>query len=808
MESAKIRVSDQISGLSEAEAAERSRAGYSNIQPDSSAKSVKDIVRENVCTYFNAIFLLLAVLLIVAGSFRSLTFLPVILLNTVIGIAQEIHAKKVLDSLSVMSEARAVVLRGGREYRIPVTELVLDDVIHLESGRQIPADAELIAGKLSVNESLLTGEADEVEKTPDPGKGELKSGSFVVSGDGYARLVRVGADSYIAQLTAKAKEMPAGEQSEMVRDINRLIIVAGILIGPIGITLFIQSYVLQHSSFAESVTSMVAAVIGMIPEGLYLLVSVTLALSAVRLARNQVVLHDMKSIETLARVDVLCVDKTGTITTDEMSVSDCVGSEELEPARMEECERLLGGYLAVMPDGNSTMEALRRFFREGTALQAEEMLPFSSKNKFSALRTREAEYRLGAPEFILGGEALDRNREILEYYTGHGERVLVFAERTGESAEFMPLLFVSMRNGIRRNVEQTFRYFHEQGVEVRVISGDNPRTVARIAQNVGIRGADRYVDCSVLTDRQLEAAARRYTVFGRVRPEQKKQIVQALQRQGRTVAMTGDGVNDILAMKEADCSIAMGSGSDAAMQAAQVVLLDSDFNHMKNIVYEGRRDINNISRSATLFLVKNIFSLLLSIFSIVNLLVYPLQPSQISLISMFNIGIPAFFLAMEPNQQKQKPHFLRRVLLQAMPAALTDFFIIAAMVLFAQVFGVEAEDVSVASTFLLAIVGFMILIRISSPPSRFRRAVIGGCIAGMGVAAYLFSDLFAIAHVSFKCVLLFVLFAIATEPFMRYLTRLFKAVERRFFSAERKKTGRKKTRTGEKQKRIEWRDQA
>ncbi|WP_130838413.1 HAD-IC family P-type ATPase [Lachnoclostridium sp. Marseille-P6806] len=775
-------IGNQILGLTEAEAAERRRNGLSNRQPDSSAKSVKDIVKENILTYFNGIFLLLTVLLIAAGSFRSLTFLPVIILNTVIGIVQEIHAKKVLDELSVISEARALVLREGQEYELPIEKLVQGDVIRLRAGNQIPADARVIGGRAAVNESLLTGEADEIEKTPAPEHCELRSGSFVVSGDCYARLTRVGADSYIAQLAARAKEMPAGEQSEMIRAINRLIIVAGILIIPIGVTLFVQSYVIQESSFRDSVVSMVAAVIGMIPEGLYLLVSVALALSAVRLAQSRVVLHDMRSIETLTRVDVLCVDKTGTITSDEMFVTDCVAGEDSDPAALADYERLLGGYLDILPDNNITMAALRAFFRERSDLEVRDFLPFSSKNKYSELQARDGVYRLGAPECVLDRETLARSEEITDYYARKGERVLVFARNGDGGGRFSPLLFVALRNGLRPGVEKTFRYFRDQGVAVKVISGDNPLTVARIAQSAGVPGAERYVDCSVLAEeRQLAAAARKFTVFGRVRPEQKKQLVQALQKQGHTVAMTGDGVNDILAMKEADCSIAMGSGSDAARQAAQVVLLDSDFTRMQNIVYEGRRDINNISRSATLFLVKNIFSLLLSLFSIVNLLEYPLQPTQISLVSMFNIGVPAFFLALESNQKRQKPHFLRRILLKAMPAALTDFFIIAAMVIFAQIFEVPAEDVSVAATFLLAIVGFMILIRISSPLNRFRRLVIGGCIAGMILAARLFSALFAIRYISLRCVLLFVLFAIATEPFMRYLTRFFRWLERKAY---------------------------
>lgn len=780
-------------GLTSDEVYERRSSGLTNEVTDNSAKSVKDIVRENVFTYFNGIFLLLAILLVMAGAYTSLTFLPVIIFNTLIGIVQEINAKNVLDKLNVISQLQSTVLRDGRQGRIDVTKLVRDDIIRLKSGNQIPADAVVVDGRISVNEALLTGESDEVEKTPEEGQNELRSGSFVVAGDCFARLTRVGNESYVAKLTARAKQMQSGEQSEMIRSINRLIMIAGILIIPVGITLFCQSYFTQMNSFSTSVVSMVAAVIGMIPEGLYLLVSVALALSTIRLAQNHVVLHDMKSIETLARVDVLCVDKTGTITDNEMYITDCVLPAAAENSvELENYSRILGAYLEALSDDNITMTALREKFRVSANLNVVSSQPFSSRNKYSEVATNDMVYRLGAPEFILNETSLANNREILDRYTRRGERVLVFAGKSNGDS-FEPFMFIAMKNGIRPNVEKTFAYFKRQGVRIKVISGDNPVTVSKIAASVGIAGSDKYIDCSQIeSDAMLSGAVREYTVFGRVSPEQKKKIILALKNQGRTVAMTGDGVNDILAMKEADCSIAMGSGSDAAMQASQVVLLDSDFTHMQNIVYEGRRNINNISRSATLFLVKNIFSLLLSIFSIINVIEYPLQPTQISLISAFNIGIPAFFLAFEPNQERQKPHFLRRVLLRAMPAALTDFFIIAAMVLFAQVFEVPKEDVSVASTFLLAIVGFIILISITHPMNRYRLTIIVGCIIGLMITAYFFNDLFAISYISTKCILLFVLFAIATEPCMRYMTKLLRYCEQKIPDETREKAAGKR----------------
>ncbi|MCI2049895.1 MAG: cation-translocating P-type ATPase [Lachnospiraceae bacterium] len=765
-----------VYGLSDKEVQERIREGKVNVQPDTSAKSVKDIVFENTFTYFNAIFLLLAILLIAAHSYKNLTFLPVVIANTLIGIGQELYAKKVLDNLAVLHQATARVLRGGREEKIPIAGLVEGDVIHLKAGDQIAADAEVLLGTAAVNEALLTGEQDEIEKTAGEGKGELRSGSFVVSGECFATLTRVGSESYISKLTMKAKEMRGTGRSEMVRDIDRLILIFGILIIPIGITLFIQS-MMNGYAFSEAVTSMVAAVVGMIPEGLYLLVSVALALSAVRLAQKDVILHDMRSIETLARVDVLCVDKTGTITDGEMAVSDFVAPDSMPPESLTDTARLIGCYLGSIADDNSTMQALRRRFKSGGTLEARQVLPFSSKNKYSEIETGDGVYRLGAPEMVLDAATRDSNADIIGHYENLGERVLVFARNTAQDKDgerlFCPMAFIALRNSLRKNVEKTFDFFRQQGVDVRVISGDSPVTVSRIAKSAGIRGADKYIDMSSVNSREeIEKAVAFYTVFGRTRPEQKKELVRALKRQKHKVAMTGDGVNDILAMKEADCSIAIGNGSDAAMQAAQVVLLDSDFNRMTSIVAEGRTDINNISRSATLFLVKNIFSLLLALFSIVNVVKYPLQPTQISLISMFNIGIPAFFLALEANNRRQKPHFLRRVLISALPAALTDFFTIAGLVWFGSVFGVSEQDVSVASTFLLAIVGFMILGGISAPLNKFRSAVITGCVLGLIFTSWRFNGLFGIQTVSMKCAMLFSVFAIAEEPVMRYLTKL------------------------------------
>jgi cation-transporting ATPase E len=772
-------------GLSTADAKQLYASGKGNVQIDNTAKTTGDIIKENIFTYFNLIFFIMAVLLIISGAFNSLTFLPVIICNALIGIFQELKAKKILDKLNVLNQSKCVAIRDGDEDTISVNKLVLGDYIVLSAGNQIPADAVVIEGEISVNEALLTGEADEINKTAGS---ELMSGSFVVSGKCIAKLTKVGADSYISKLMLKAKSMQKSRQSEMVRSINRIVAAAGIIIIPIGIALFSQSFFIQGNSFAESIPSMVAALIGMIPEGLYLLLSITLGLSTVRLARQNVMLHDMRSIETLARVDTICVDKTGTITDNSMLVADTVladdsleGNEEILNSYIS----LVSEYIGCVPDDNITMHALEDYFGFVNNRSCISFQPFSSKYKYSSVEFSEGKYVLGAPEFILRDE-IGPYKTKIDMFAQKGLRVLCFATYDGETGEELdgklahPLLFITLQNPVREAAYDTFSYFNKQGVDVKVISGDNPVTVSEVARIAGIKNYDKYVDASTLDDADIMQAVRTTTVFGRVSPEQKQKIIKALKKDGHTVAMTGDGVNDILAMKDADCSVAMAAGSDAAIQAAQVVLLDSDFSHMPKIVAEGRRDINNIERTATLFLVKNIFSLLLAVFSIINVLVYPLQPSQITIVSLVNIGIPGFFLAMEPNNKRIEGNFLTKVLLKAMPAALTDFLAIAALVVFGDTFGVSQEDISVAATFLLAIVGFIILANISNPLNSYRLKVIFGCIAGFIVGSIFFHDLFSISYISKSCVMLFVLFAIATEPCMRYLTKLFTMIECKF----------------------------
>lgn len=789
-----------ITGLTDEEVRQRVEEGFTNRTDISTDKTTKEIVVSNVFTYFNLIFLVITILLIMVGSFRNLTFLPIIIGNTVIGIVQEIRAKKTLEKMSLLNAPRADVIRNGSVKQISTEELVKDDVILLTAGKQICADAVVISGNIQVNESLLTGEADEVEKTEGS---TLMSGSFVVSGECYARLEKVGNESYISKLSLEAKSMGGKEQSEMIRSINLIVKWVGIVIIPIGLILFWQSHFVNGESITKSVTSTVAAIIGMIPEGLYLLTTVALALSTMKLARKKVLLHDMKSIETLARVDVLCVDKTGTITEPDMKLKEIFlcknsGADGTQTAlTLDELKSLILDYANASVDNNATMLALKAYAAETSTNNTSALhrttvsqQAFSSSLKYGSVTFSDGTYLLGAPEFIMHEDFARIEEEIIPY-ADKGDRVLLFARYDGENVEngingsVTPLGFVALANPIRENAVKTFEYFKSQGVAIKVISGDNPRTVSRIAIQAGIESAESFVDAATLdTEDKIADAVNKYTVFGRVTPKQKKQLVKALQAKGHTVAMTGDGVNDILAMKDADCSVAMASGSEAAAQAAQVVLLDSDFAHMPDVVYEGRRVVNNIQRSASLFLVKNIFSLLLSLFSVILMVTYPLEPAQVSLISMFTIGVPGFLLALEQNKDRIKGHFITNVMLKALPGGLTDVIAVGALVVCGEVFYISDASIGTIATLVLSVVGFMILFKISEPLNGMKYAVIIGNIAGLVFSGFFLKKLFALTDLSNICILLMIVFGFAAESLFRNLTLL---VEKMRGSYEKKK---------------------
>ncbi len=764
---------ETIKGITHEEVEEKIKQGKSNKVKIKTNESILKILRKNIFTYFNFIFLILTILLITSHSYRNLTFLGIIITNILIGIIQQIRSKITLDKLSLLDKNKYIVIRDGKEEEIDSDNLVEGDFIILEAGKQIPADAEVVSGKIYVNESLLTGEQNEIEKSINS---NLMSGSFVISGRAVVKLTNVGDESFSAKIMKESKKIKE-TKSEMISAIDNIVKFAGIIIIPIGILLFIGSYGVNGCSYEESVNSMVSALLGMIPEGLYLLTTVALALSSMRLAQNKILLHDMKSIESLARVDVLCVDKTGTITNNTMKVLDIFDKNGNSLIDKKEDLKILARYINTIEDKNITIDAIKEqlYGISTEKLSNIEKENFNSKNKFSFIKIDEnVTYKLGAPEILLNKEY----EELVNKRTKNGERLIAFVEV--KNNETIPILFISLKNEIRKNAKEIFGFFDNRNVQIRVISGDNPITVSSIAKQAGIKGYEKYIDCRELKNyADIQKAVKKYIVFGRVNPEQKRQIIKALKEQGLKVAMTGDGVNDILAMKEADCSIAIGSGSDAARGTAQVVLLDSDFGKMRNIVYEGRKNINNITRSASLFTYKNIFSLLLSIYSIIFAMQYPLEPNQVSLGSAFTIGIPAFLLTFEENQKKQQNgNFMRKVFTNSLPAAITSFLAIVAMVKFSDLFNVGVKEITTACSYLFFTGGFLILYKIIRPLNKYRTSVMFLCILGIILTINIMPNFFAIKEISERSAILVTLFAIAEFSVIRWVTLILDKYEK------------------------------
>lgn len=764
-------------GLTQQQVTERELAGMSNKPVKPPSKSVGMIIATNVFTYFNFIFAGIAVLLIFAGTLKDLSFLPVIIFNTLIGIVQETRSKRLLDKMTMLNSPTATVIRDGNEQKIKSDKLVADDIVIFKAGDQIPADAVVVEGKVSANEALLTGEADEIVKQ---NGSDLMSGSFIVSGSCKARLTKVGAESYISQLTLQAKKLKTGEQSEMIRSLNKIVKIAGFIIIPLGSLQFYNMYVRKAMDYTQSIRSTVASIIGMIPEGLFLLASVTLAISAMRLAKQKVLVHNMKCIETLARTNVLCVDKTGTITENTMQVT---GVKAISDVSEDKLTELLSDFASEQSADNITMAAMKQYFTQPSGAKIVSHTDFSSEFKYSSVTFEKAAYVLGAPEWVLR-DKYEQFRERIELDSRKGYRVLAFAKYDGKpdgkalTADCEPLALVLITNPVRKTAPATFKFFADEGVEVKVISGDNPITVSEVAKQAGIANAEHYVDASTLTtDEAVYEAMKSYTVFGRVTPDQKRKFVKALQAQEKVVAMTGDGVNDILALKDADCSIAMASGSDAAVQAAQLVLLDSDFAHMTDVVMEGRQVVNNMERSGSLFLVKNIFSVLLCIVTLAFGFVYPLTPPQITLISAFTIGIPAFLLSQVPDHYLIQGHFMKNVIFKALPGGITDVFVVIAMVIFGRIFDVSQSEIATASTILLSIVGIMVLKIISKPMSTYKWAIVALCTSGIIVAFTLFGWFFGTTSLSTKSLLLCINFGIMADTFIRFITFVLKGSE-------------------------------
>lgn len=728
-------------GLNEEQVRSRMEAGLDNRTSRAPGKTTGQILRGNLMTLFNLLNLVLALLVVSVGSYKNALFMIVIVLNAVIGTVQELRAKKTVEKLSVISAPTALAVRGGKEVKLGVSELVLDDVMVLKSGMQICADGIVLEGEIEVNESLLTGESDPILKHPGD---VLMSGSFVVSGRANARVEKVGDDNYAAQLTRDAQKMKK-PNSELMKSLNALIRVISVVILPLGGALFIKSRFFLHESIQDGVVSTVAAMVGMIPEGLILLTSVALAVGVIRLAQRKTLVQELYCMETLARVDVLCLDKTGTITEGTMEVQGIIPLEGDE-ARTR---AYMGALTGAMQEDNPTFVAIKAAFPPVSGNAPLKVVPFSSARKWSGARFENlGSLVLGAGEFVLGADySLIRDR--VEECAQKGQRVLVLAQSAqdfqGEQGlphGLKPLALLTLADKIRPEAADTLRFFAEQDVDLRVISGDNPKTVAAVAGRAGLKDAGLCVDASTLeTEAQLEQAAAKYKVFGRVTPEQKCRLVRALKAQGHVVAMTGDGVNDVPALKEADCSVAMASGSDAARQVAQLVLLDNNFASMPHVVLEGRRVINNIRRSASLFLTKTLFSFLLAIISLIFGAGYPFEPIQLTLFSTVTIGIPSFFLALEPNRARIQGKFLQTVIRQAAPGALC--IVLGVQALTALATG-SPDQMSTMATLYAVLVGLIVLFRVCTPFNRNRAVLFVGCCLLFVGAVFLMSGWFSL----------------------------------------------------------------
>ena len=812
-----------MTGLTNEQVQQRIEEGKVNANENPNTRSYKQIVKENVLTFFNFLNLALMIMVLLVGSYKNSMFMGIIVINTVIGIIQEVRAKKTLDKLAILTESKAVVLREGKKWTISTEKLVLDDILFLKTGDQVPADAKVLEGNIEVNESLLTGESDNLQKAQGD---ELFSGSFVTSGEACCQVIHVGKDNYASQITSEAKEFKR-HNSELRNSLNAILKTISVIIVPMGMLLFYKQYYIAGNGIRDAVVNMVAAVLGMIPEGLVLLTSVALTLGALTLTRKNTLVQELYCIETLARVDTLCLDKTGTITAGTMCVEQVQpyvegmeirfsetedayekeddrtvnGTETLaEPAEQGETaaqnvssapgmtadndeehfqlttaenshvqpemtlgqiERVMANMMSVLKDKNATADALSRRFSRRTDMPVDHCIPFSSDRKYSGVAFKEeGTYLMGAAQFLFpeGNEDLIRQ---CASYGKEGLRVLVLAYSSNLNLEnelpkgLKPVALFVITDIIRDNAPETLEFFRNQGVNLKVISGDDPVTVSAIAKKAGLENADKYIDATTITTPEdMERAVAECSVFGRVTPQQKKEMVLALKKQKHTVAMTGDGVNDVLALKEADCSVVMAEGSDAAKNIANVVLMDSNFAAMPEIVNQGRRVVNNIRTAASMFLIKTIFSVLLCLITIFWGDSYPFEPIQMSLISACAVGIPTFLLAQENNFNKIESGFLRYVFMNAFPAAVTITGCVFTIMLVCQ--NVYHSNVMLSTAcFLVTGWNYMAALKtVYAPLSRYRKIIIYGMQFIFFFAAVCVQNLLALGSLEFGMIIL------------------------------------------------------
>lgn len=780
---------DPSQGLSEEQVQSRERDGLVNTGMDVKTKSYGRILRDNLCTLFNMMNFALAALVILVGSYKNAMFILIITANILIGTIQEIRAKRAVNKLTLVSAPSIKVVRAGREREIKTEELALDDIVITKAGGQICADAVVVEGECEVDEALLTGEGDPVFKKEGD---RLFSGSFVVSGTCRARVDAVGQDNYAAKITADAKKIKR-HHSEILSSLNGIIKTVSLVIIPIGLLLFAKDYFLLSSTIESSVVNTVAALIGMIPEGLILLTSVVLAVGVIRLSSRKTLVQEIYCIESLARVDVLCLDKTGTITQGHMQVAEAVSLSEKWD--LQEALRRITGPL---DDGNPTFLAVQEYAAQTEPLEkrAIKVIPFSSARKYSGASYDDGTFIMGAASFILKNLPKDLQEKI-EQFTQEGSRVVLvaYSEQVTNSLELPQNMeaigLLAIRDTVRKEAPEALRFFREQGVSIQLISGDDPKTVAGIGGEAGLENADRAVDVSQMTDEQLAEIAGEYTVYGRVSPNQKRVLVQALKAKGHTVAMTGDGVNDVLALKDADCSIAIASGSDAARNVANLVLLDSNFASLYHVVMEGRRAINNIQRSASLFLVKTIFSFILSLLFIFIPASYPFQPIQLTLISSMTVGIPSFFLALQPNKDRIQGNFLLNILKRAIPGALTIVVNICILLICSLFLPMSEEQFSTLATVTTGFTALCVLAKVSLPMNLYRGILFVFMSAAYAVGVLFFGWFFMLAPLNTPLYVLLAIMAAYAVPLIMALEKAVTGIDR-FLSARIKILERRK----------------
>ena len=753
---------EKISGLTADEVNKRIAEGKINISTNLKTKSVKRICYDNIFTLFNLINVVLLVALFLVESYKNMTFIGVVVANIAIGITQELRSKISVDKLTILSEKKVKVLRDGEVCEINKDEIVLDDIIELSRGNQIPTDCIVCSGECKVNESLLTGESDLIQKKNND---EMLSGSFIAAGKCYAKVIRVGADCYAAKINNEAKYIKK-VNSQILKSFNFIIKLCTLILFPVGVFFFLHQFGIQDGDIQGAVVSTVAALIGMIPKGMILLTSSVLAVSIVKLSSKKVLVQEMYCIETLARVDVLCLDKTGTLTADEMTVTDVLNFE----ADDSEMMLALSSIVSASDEINATLFAVKDYTKDVKPLASKKFIPFSSETKWSGGNFDNGNaYIIGAAEFVFKDR--EKYKDVFAKIDGINQtvRILALAKTDTEingnslSDNLTPMALVLIKDKLRENVNETVNYFKEQGVTLKVISGDSVKTVKNIAMDTGIEGAENAVDMStIITDEELEEVAEKCNVFGRVTPAQKKKLVLALKSKGHSVAMTGDGVNDVLALKEADCSIAMAAGSEAARNVSQLVLVNNDFGSMPDVVAEGRRTINNLERSSSLYLVKTIYSVILSIFFIFFSMKYPFEPIQLTLIGVFTVAIPSFVLALQPNKNIIKGNFTANIIARALPAAFCVIMNVILVAITSGFFTLTEAEFSTISVYLTAVSCILLVIRLSIPMNLLRGAMLSISVTGVVIGSLFFGKLFSLVPLSIEGIIVLAIFSLIT----------------------------------------------